>query len=139
MKFGLCFLSLIFSALAPACSPGSAPIPETLENRVFALYSADGREFQGRNRPTLAFDAGLRVSGSVCNRFTGPGELKDGILTLKNPVSTRMLCLDDELGRLEELIAGLLTGGAELRRDGDKLLLLRDGHILVYRPQGVLP
>lgn len=128
-------------AASPAAPGGSAsgeqasgpPAADSLAGRHFVLKSVDGVDFSGKERvPEMAFSAELRLSGGICNRFMGQGELSDGTLTVKQMASTKMLCTDEDLNRLEALFAQMLTAGAEINLEGGTLALRRDGHELLF-------
>ena len=105
----------------------------------FVLKTADGKDFSGTERPVdLEFiqspDAaeGRQVAGSICNRYSGNGNVENGLLTVKRLMTTRMLCPDQQLNALEQLFAGMLEQGADVTFM-DRSLILRQGqHELVF-------
>ena len=109
-----------------------------LLHRKFILYSADGKDFSGKERPVeLEFtqapgEDGFRVSGGICNRFTGQGSLENGLLTVKNLISTKMLCADEGRNELENTFAQMLGQGAVFSLEDGTLVLRQGGHKLVY-------
>jgi len=128
-------------ALAPGCgkNPGndSAMTPQDLAQRHFSLVSFDGKDFSAREpAPSIDFDERLHISGAVCNRFRGQGHLNGNVLTATQLVFTRMLCADQALNELENLLAQMLASGAELRLTGQHLVLRQGGHELRYKLGG---
>lgn len=95
-----------------------------LLHRRFLLLTMNGTSFaEKEKRPSLEFNEGFRISGGICNRFTGMAELANGKLTAKQLASTKMFCTDQELNELETNFALLLANGASLDFDGQKLIL----------------
>lgn len=129
--FGLC---IIFSALFSIGCAGAKGVKEAdLSNRRFVLESVDGKAFTSANRtPDIAFGENFRVQGGICNRYTGQGVLAGNVLTVKQMASTKMLCVDDALNKLETQFAQMLHAGAEVTLDGKTLTLRQGGHTLVY-------
>lgn len=106
---------------------------QDLVHHAFVLASINGNPFVEKERlPTLEFNEGFRVSGAVCNRFTGQAELENGMLTVKQMASTRMLCADQELNRLENDFSRMLMDGAAITLAGKILTLGRDGYVLEF-------
>lgn len=109
----------------------SALTAEKLQQRRFVLVSVDGEPFEGRAQaPEMEFMEGLRVTGGICNRFTGQGELAGGVLKVGRMASTRMLCVDENLNRVERLFATMLREGARVAVDGNTLTLTHGGNTL---------
>lgn len=113
-----------------------APALEDLLHHNYVLISVDGQAYANKQRlPSIAFNEGFRVSGAVCNRFMGQGELTDGVLYVKNVASTKMICMadgDGGLDQLEYLVHDMLQKGAALALEGRRLTLSQGGHTLVY-------
>jgi heat shock protein HslJ len=105
---------------------------EDLTGRTYYLVSMDERSFEGADAPQLRFGADGRVSGSACNRFSGTAKIEHGVLTAKNAASTRMACFQPFLNELEQNLSDMLQNGARVSLDGGRLILVRDGHTLVY-------
>lgn len=137
-RFHILFTAaLAILALVAVSACAGVPAREDLAHSGFVLVSVDGVPFTGDTRvPEIAFSEDFRVSGSVCNRFVGQGELADGVLTVKQMASTKMLCASEELNRLEADISAILMAGARVSLTGDVLTLSRDGRVLVYKRQG---
>ena len=105
---------------------------ETLAGKSFTLVSVNGEKFSGERVPTLAFGADMRVSGQVCNRFNGSGELVDGLLKVGPMAATRMACPPGPLGQLEQDIFALLGAPVVVSLDGSVLTLNQGDTTLVY-------
>ena len=105
---------------------------ETLVGKSFTLVSVNGEKFSGEQVPTLAFGADMAVSGQVCNRFNGSGELVDGLLKVGPLAATRMACPPGPLGQLEQDIFVLLGSPVVVSLDGSVLTLNQGDTTLVY-------
>lgn len=120
----------------------AAPAPVAaadLVGRKFILSTVSGKEFKAENaalQPFIAFADDMRVNGSACNGFSGPGELADGVLTVRNAAATMKMCVDAALSQFERDFHQLLRNGAKLSLD-DKgnLTLAGDDIVLVYIPE----
>lgn len=119
------------------CVGGKTPDRADLLYSRFVLETVDGKPFvTPRRMPDLEFGENFRVSGQICNRFFGQGELVDGILTVKQMGTTKMLCPEEELNSFENQFALMLMSGAAVELSGDLLTLSQGGHVLVYRLLG---
>ena len=131
-----CLLCAALSACAvhrPAADEhAGSPALEDLTGRVYHLVSMDGQRLACGNTPELGFTGEGRVFGSACNRFSGAAKIVNGTLTAKNAAATRMACAQPVLNDLEKIVFGMLENGAQIRLDGNRLMLARDGHTLVY-------
>ena len=99
---------------------------EQLAGKTFTLVKVGGGDFKvdmGR-QPFIAFGEDGRVSGSACNSFTGPGELEDGVLTVKNAASTMMMCVDKNLVEYERYFHEMLRNGVKVELMPDGVLIL---------------
>lgn len=116
----VCAISTIWGC---ALAPKAVTAGDVASNR-YVLQSVDGVPFGNRERtPEISFDDTMRVAGQICNRFMGQGTLKDNVLTVSKIASTRMLCADPKLNRMERDFTELLRQGARMQLDGDTLSL----------------
>lgn len=116
---------------APA--PADALTQKDLLRHRFVLVSVNGSDFSGKEqRPELSFTEEFRAFGGICNRFTGQGELVDGVLFVRGMALTRMLCADQDLNELEGLFAAMMEKGAAARLEGSRLILEEGSTILEY-------
>lgn len=107
-----------------------------LLNRHFVLQTVNGKSAPGGERiPRLAFGEDFRITGFVCNRFTGQATLENDVLRVENMASTKMLCGDDALNQLETEFGKMMTKGARAGFDGKTLTLRGDGNVLTYALQ----
>lgn len=100
----------------------------------FILQSVDGvavKTGQGK-QPNIEFGETLHVSGAMCNRFFGNGQLQNGVLTVKGLASTRMLCADPQLNQWDRVIGDVLGKGAKVTLSAQQLTLSGGDHTLVY-------
>ena len=105
--------------------------PADLKNTQYTLISYNGKAVAGEK--TLAFSDDLRVSGMMCNNFMGLAELSSNILTVKQMVSTRKLCADEQSNQLDAVIGRILEAGASVSQNQNALTLTGVDHILIYR------
>ncbi|MBP2171130.1 heat shock protein HslJ [Erwinia toletana] len=113
----------------------SALDAQQLADQRFILQSVDGvaaRSNQGQ-QPEIAFSHDLRLSGMMCNRFFGQGELSHNLLTVKQLGSTRMVCSDEQLSRWDRAVAEALSNGAQVTLEQGNLTLKGGGHTLKYK------
>ncbi|AYZ33151.1 heat shock protein HslJ [Serratia sp. FDAARGOS_506] len=126
------------AALALAgCSmkPHTAVTPGDLLHHNFVLQSVDGEAAKspaGGGLLNLEFGESLHVSGAMCNRFFGQGQLRDGVLTVKPLATTRKLCPDEQRNRWDRIIGTVLENGAQVTLNAQQLMLKGSGHTLVY-------
>ena len=132
----LCMAALLLAACGAknaAPDQASGVNKQDLLHHAFVLAGINGKPFVKKERlPTLEFTEGFRVSGAMCNRFTGQGELENGVLTVRQMASTRMLCADQELNRLESDFSNMLMDGATVTLSGKTLTLGREGYVLEF-------
>ncbi len=130
----VCAALLAFAVLlTAACAGAKSPAMADLQHRGFVLVSVDGAPFTGYEKtPDIEFGQDFRVSGQVCNRYFGQGVLENGILTVGQMASTKMMCAEDALNRLEDLLAQMLVSGAEVSLADNTLTLRQGGHELVF-------
>jgi len=106
---------------------------DMLLHHNFTLQSVDGIPFKNeRIIPNLAFNEGMHISGSMCNRFMGKGTLENNILKAQM-ASTMMMCVEEELNQYEHLLYKMFIEGIELEYSGDILTLKQGGHVFVYK------
>ncbi|AJJ05470.1 heat shock protein HslJ [Yersinia pseudotuberculosis] len=99
----------------------------------FVLVSVDGKPPVKTPEPNIEFGENMHISGAMCNRFMGQGELKDGILTAKGLASTRMLCADEQLNQWDALIGDILHSGVKVTLNKGQLTMSNSTHTLVYQ------
>ena len=112
---------------------GKAVTVEQLTGQDFRLASVDGKAFDGANPPSMRFDENMRISGNFCNRYTGQASLENGTLTVKQMASTKMLCVDQYLNNLENMVPAMLLDGASVSLEGGSLYIRQGGHEVVYK------
>ncbi len=122
---------------APAVSAGgdSGLTPEFLTGQKFKLVAVNGVALHATSAPTLVFSPGFEISGKICNTFTGPAQLHNGLLTATPLASTRMACADEGLNQLETFFRTLLKNGAEISMDGTILYLKQGDTTLQYEAE----
>ncbi|WP_040155063.1 heat shock protein HslJ [Yersinia ruckeri] len=107
---------------------------EDLQHHNFVLLSVDGQtpKNQQGNMPNIEFGEKMHISGAMCNRFMGRGELNDGILSVKALAGTRMIGADPQLNQWDSLIGDVLSSGAKVTLNKGELTLNNGKHTLVY-------
>ena len=98
----------------------------------FVLVEANGAQPVGEREIYFDVDDSMMLAGRICNNFRGQGELKGDILSMAQGISTRMMCMNNELSELESMMLGMLNKGALAVLAGDRLTLRRDGATLVF-------
>lgn len=114
-------------------APAGELTREMLIHHRFVLKRVDGVDFPAQERmPVLEFGEGLHVAGSVCNRFVGAGNLQGNVLSVGKMAFTKMLCVDENLNRLEGEVGKMLEKGATLTLKDKILTLSGEGRTLEY-------
>ncbi|MCC8194967.1 MAG: META domain-containing protein [Deltaproteobacteria bacterium] len=131
-RLALLCSAVLLTVLAVACANAKAPAQADLLHRRFVLATVDGDPFPAMNPPDIEFNEGFRVSGRICNRYTGLGTLENGVLTVGQMATTKMLCPDDTLNRFETMFAAMLAAGVKVDLEDDRLRLSQGGHVLVF-------
>ncbi|CNE93074.1 heat shock protein HslJ [Yersinia nurmii] len=105
-----------------------------LQHHNFVLVSVDGQspKNQQGNMPNIEFGEKMHISGAMCNRFMGQGELKDSVLTVEALAGTRMMCNDSQLNQWDTLIGEVLASGAKVTLNKGELTLSNGSHTLIY-------
>lgn len=140
MKQSLMYMvfSLVCLGTCVSCSGSSAGAPSAADllHHRYVLTHVDGEEFTGLpdpRIPEISFNENMHISGQMCNRFSGQGELSaDGVLTVKQMVSTKMLCVNPKLNKLESTISKMLMDGAQLTLSGENLIVRQGENELIY-------
>ncbi|ELQ6133819.1 heat shock protein HslJ [Cronobacter dublinensis] len=115
-------------------SSSSHITPETLQHHRYVLQTVNGAPLDATRRvPELSFGEKMHVSGSMCNRFMGQGELHGDTLKVKGLASTRMLCAEQQLNELDKLINEMLSQGAMVSVEKQQLTLHYRQYTLVYK------
>lgn len=112
---------------------GSNVTESDLLHHNFVLVSVDGKQPTKTPGPNIEFGEKMHISGAMCNRFMGQGELKEGVLTAKGLASTRMLCSDEQLNQWDSLIGDVLHSGVKVTLNQGQLTMSNNAHTLVYQ------
>lgn len=123
---------------APAAGESSGLTREFLSRQKFVLVQINEADYsgpEGQPVPSLEFGEDFLVSGRICNNYRGPGELQDGVLSVRAMASTRMMCPDTNLNQLETRFFQMLENGAALSMNGDRLTLRQGDNSLVFKAQ----
>ena len=128
-RFLVCLISLF---LVGACANARTPDRSDLQHRRFVLASVDGEPFSASRMPEMTFDENFRITGQMCNRFTGQGILEKGMVKASQMASTRMFCADAALNRVEDIFSAMMTAGSAAEFADNTLTLRQGAHTLVF-------
>ena len=107
---------------------------DQLIHHRFVLETVNGKDVpQGVKAPELSFNEDMHLSGSMCNSFTGKGDLSEGVLKAKKIAMTKKLCTDPELNKLDATLSKMLHDGAQVDLTEDQLTLATDSDSLIYK------
>ncbi len=113
---------------------GSKPVGQNdLLYHNFTLAEVNGKPFSGEKIPNIQFNEGFRISGSVCNAYTGQAEMTGDTLSAPQLASTKMLCFDQELNELEFAFGNMMMAGAKFRLENGILTLEGEGYRLKFK------
>jgi heat shock protein HslJ len=106
---------------------------DQLAQHRFVLDTVNGQAVAPGEHPAeLSFDKDLKVSGNMCNRFTGQGKLSEGKLTVNNMAMTRMMCVDAQRNELDNVINDVLSKGAQVDVTENQLTLNTASQTLIF-------
>lgn len=128
-------LALLVLMVSGCASNDSGINAQQLAKHSYTLQSVDGVVVSSEmgKQPEIAISSDLAVSGVMCNRFFGQGELHGNVLTVKQMGSTRMMCGDSQLNRWDGVIGDVLNQGATVKLEQGNLTLTGAGHTLKYQ------
>ena len=105
-----------------------------LAGHRFVLDAVNGLAVEPGEHPAeISFDKEMKISGNMCNRFTGQGKLSEGKLTVKNMAMTRMMCAEAQRNTLDSTIGTLLNAGAQVDLTDSQLTLTTADQTLIYK------
>lgn len=106
---------------------------EQLAGHRYVLDAVNGLAVEPGEHPAeISFDKEMKISGNMCNRFTGQGKLSEGKLTVKNMAMTRMLCVDAQRNELDNTLSSVLNTGAQVDLTGNQLTLNTAEKTLIF-------
>ena len=124
---------LALLSLAACQSDDSKPLEaKDLLHHNFVLVSIDDKPFSGDKAPSIEFNENFHVSGAICNRYVGKGELQNNTLTVPNMASTKMICNDKVLDELEVSMGRMMVTGAKVTFKDNTLTLEDDKQKLTF-------
>ncbi|MCC8189739.1 MAG: META domain-containing protein [Planctomycetes bacterium] len=133
----LVLMAGLFLGLCGLGAGGDISAADLMGNR-FVLHTVDGESPEWAAGVHMEFDDSLQMAGRICNTFRGQGETVDGILRLKQGISTRMLCFNEDLSRLENFLLGSLEIGLAASL-ADGFLTLRGADTVLIFQEGEVP
>lgn len=126
-------LTVITTALIAGCSnskKSTNPAVESIENLYqteWKLTELQGMALPANSKAYLDFTAGepVKVSGNTgCNRITGTVEIsKTGTIKFSPLATTRMACIDNGIGELENKFLAVLANSSSWSLNNKQLIL----------------
>ncbi|WP_392565312.1 META domain-containing protein [Utexia brackfieldae] len=129
------------ATLLAGCNTDKTVKPDALLHHRFELVQANGNAVdvgESGLRPYIEFGENFAINGKMCNSFVGQATYKEGELTSPGLASTKMLCADEQLNQLDNVIGQVLVNGAKVSMEGDKLTLKSSDNTLVYELKDVM-
>lgn len=123
-RFGMAFLMMAVMVGLAAAEDGSG-----IAGKGFVLTRVNGEALAAEREVFVEIGDDFKLAGRICNAFHGPATFRNGILSAENLASTRMLCPDGNLSRLENEIFQALRGGVSVLQAGDGMEWRRDASI----------
>lgn len=100
----------------------------------FVLEEVNGEPFSSARPVVLDFARDGGLSGRICNQFQARPEYSNTVFQAANVSSTRMMCPDERLAKLESDFLRDLERGIGYYFFGDNLELRRDALVMRFRP-----
>lgn len=114
------FLMAAMAGLASAADAGG------ITGHRYVLTRVNGKALAGEREVFVEIGDNFALTGRFCNTFRGPATHQNGILKAENLASTRMICPDGDLSKLENELFQALRGGVCLIPTGDGMQWRRD-------------
>lgn len=119
----------VFLVMTMVAGLAMAAEGENIAGKRFVLTRVNGEAWTSEREVFVEIGDDFKLAGRICNNFHGPATFQNGILTAENLASTRMLCLDGNLSKLENDIFKALRGGVSVLQIGDGMDWRRDASI----------
>lgn len=118
----------VLLAVAALCvvDPALAADSNRFAGHRYVLTRVDGAPFEAGREVEMQFGDDWKITGRICNTFTGQATYERGVLTAGNLATTRMLCTNSDLSRIEKDLLRALRDGVGMLAVGDDLELRRD-------------
>ena len=116
-------LFFLMAGLAAAADDGG------IAEHRYVLTKINGEPVATDLQVFVEIDSQFGLAGRICNTFRGPASYQDGILKAGNLASTRSLCLNENLSRLENALLQALRDGVSLIPVPDGIQWRRDDSI----------
>lgn len=135
------FYVLATTVLLAGCTTDSdiAVTGKQLQHQQFTLESVNGHPVT-KSEPPMTLNFGetstlfnhIKISGTLCNNFTGTATISGGQLTASGVVMTRKLCSDKQRNQLDTTLIDMLRQGAQVDLTETQLTLATAEQTLVY-------
>lgn len=116
-------LLLLSACNIPFFTRDDGVTPPSLLGSTYRMTASAGQPLPDDARYLLSF-AEQRISGKVCNQFSGGYAHKDGTLQAYNLISTKMMCMDPQVSAIESGLLQALRNGVTLQRSAHRMVLL---------------
>jgi heat shock protein HslJ len=104
--------------------------PSTISETKWVLSEWTGRTLPTKAQATMNFDGDNKIGGkSFCNSYGGAVTINDNAIKFDQIFSTKMYC--DEVSEAENNYLSDLQSVNQAKKNGDKLLLLKDGKLVM--------
>lgn len=133
-RVGIATLLMIAGISLIGC--GKSLTQSDVMHRNFVLTEVNGKAFESEEIPNIEFNEEFRVSGAICNFYTGQGELVGDILYVRSMAMTKMLCAEQNLNDLEFTFANMMMNGARISYKGDFLTSGDEVRSLILKGEG---
>lgn len=106
---------------------------DELFGSAFLLESVNGESARTPRPIMIRFSDDGEISGRICNSFEGTAEFSTMMFKADGVASTRMMCPDEDLAKLERDFLRNLGYGISYQLSGDELELRRDNMVLIFK------
>ncbi|MCO6548456.1 MAG: META domain-containing protein, partial [Gilliamella sp.] len=134
MKKTFLLTALFTASLALSGCSDSSTLQETdLMHHRFVLTKVNGQDIPLDDQAELIFGENMKITGKMCNHFSGKVTLDNGSIKGSGIVMTKMLCNDDQLNQLDYIIENLITEGTKINLKNNQLTLKNNNNELIYQ------
>lgn len=104
---------LVSTMLMSACNESKKITTADLINHRFVLIKFNNEDVSPDKQAEIEFTEDMNVTGKMCNRFVGKTILENDTLKSNGLAMTKMLCNDEQLNKLDNIIGQLFADGAK--------------------------
>ncbi len=134
MKKGIFIITLLTGAfMMSACDQSKKVTEADLMHHHFTLIKVNGETISDDKQADIEFTENFNIVGKMCNRFLGKVTMDNGIIKSDGLVMTKMLCADDQLNTLDNVIGQMFENGVSADLVENQLILKDKDNELVYQ------